>query len=435
MVAWLAADPTDTGSENTLIIGDLNSYDKEDPIDVFTAGGYSDLLLEHQGEHEYSYVFDGQLGYLDYALANEALGTKITGAAAWKINADEPSVLDYDMSFKPDAQDALFEPNAYRSSDHDPVLIGMDLDGTTAPDPVVVGRLAGSDRYQTSAKIAAKFGDVGTVYLASGQAFPDALTGTAPAVRDGAPVLLTRSASLPNAAAAALGTLKPEQVYVLGGVGAISDDVLAEVETLTGAEVVRISGSHRYATAQKLAESRFTAAEVDTVYVAAGVDVADSLAAGPLAGLEEDPILLTKPDSLPSATIAALQTLDPDHIVVLGGSMAISDAVYTELGDYAGSIERLSGEDRYATAALVADRIAPSEAAFVASGVMFPDALSGAAWAGHEGSPLLLTRPDLLSQATSAALLEREPAAVTVFGGAAAVADSVLIAIEQLLNP
>ncbi|WP_256840001.1 ExeM/NucH family extracellular endonuclease [Ornithinimicrobium faecis] len=127
MVDWLAQDPTGTGVDNTLIIGDLNAYDKEDPIVALQAGGFTDLLLEHVGEFAYSYVFDGQLGYLDHALANEALASKVTDAAAWTINADEVSLIDYDMSFKQDAQDALYAPDAFRSSDHDPVLIGLDL--------------------------------------------------------------------------------------------------------------------------------------------------------------------------------------------------------------------------------------------------------------------------------------------------------------------
>ena len=70
---WLAGDPTGQGAGNEIIMGDLNSYDKEDPIDVFRSAGYTDLLFEHQGEQAYSYVFDGQLGYLDYALAGTGL--------------------------------------------------------------------------------------------------------------------------------------------------------------------------------------------------------------------------------------------------------------------------------------------------------------------------------------------------------------------------
>ncbi len=133
LVDWLAGDPTGQGSGNELVIGDLNAYDKEDPIDVFRAGGYTDLLFEYQGEHAYSYVFDGQLGYLDYALAGTELLDNVTGAGAWHINSDEPSLIDYDMTFKKPAQDALWAPDEWRSSDHDPVVVGLDLD-ETAPE-------------------------------------------------------------------------------------------------------------------------------------------------------------------------------------------------------------------------------------------------------------------------------------------------------------
>ena len=137
---WANADPTSTGTEDALIVGDLNAYDKEDPIEALTADGFVDLLQEHQGEYAYSYVFDGMLGYLDYAMASASLAPQVTGAATWAINADEPSVLDYDMSFKPEEQDALFAADPYRSSDHDPVLVGLDLTvpDTTAPELEVV---------------------------------------------------------------------------------------------------------------------------------------------------------------------------------------------------------------------------------------------------------------------------------------------------------
>lgn len=128
---WLATDPTGQGAGRELIIGDLNSYDKETPITTLTGAGFSDLLARFQGEDAYSYVFDGQTGYLDYALAGTALAGDVTGAAPWHINADEPSLIDYDMSFKQPAQDALFAPDPYRSSDHDPVVVGLAL---TPPD-------------------------------------------------------------------------------------------------------------------------------------------------------------------------------------------------------------------------------------------------------------------------------------------------------------
>lgn len=136
LVDWLATDPTGSGDPDFLIIGDLNAYDKEDPIDAVRAGSddtlgtgddYTDLIALFQGELAYSYVFDGQTGYLDHALANTSLTAQVTGVTEWHINSDEPDLLDYDMTFKQDAQDALYEPNAYRSSDHDPVIIGLDL--------------------------------------------------------------------------------------------------------------------------------------------------------------------------------------------------------------------------------------------------------------------------------------------------------------------
>jgi len=132
LVDWLATDPTGSADEDFLIIGDLNSYDKEDPIDVLVAGGYTDLLFEYIGENAYSYVFDGQLGYLDYALANAASLDEVTGVTVWHNNTDEPDLIDYDTSFKKDAQDAIYAPDAYRSSDHDPVIVGLEL--TTAAE-------------------------------------------------------------------------------------------------------------------------------------------------------------------------------------------------------------------------------------------------------------------------------------------------------------
>lgn len=130
MVDWLTNDSAEGDPNNVLIIGDLNAYAMEDPIRTLTEAGYTDLIAQFGGADAYSYVFDGQFGYLDHALSSEDLTPKVTGATEWHINADEPDIFDYDTSFKRDAQDALYEPNAYRSSDHDPVIVGLDLAAT-----------------------------------------------------------------------------------------------------------------------------------------------------------------------------------------------------------------------------------------------------------------------------------------------------------------
>ncbi len=133
MVDWLATDPTGSGDSDYLIIGDLNSYDKEDPIDVLVNAGFTDLINAFQGEYAYSYLFDGQLGYLDYALASPGLVGEVTGTTVWHINADEPDLIDYDTSFKQPPQQAIYAPDAYRASDHDAVIVGLDVCDEIAP--------------------------------------------------------------------------------------------------------------------------------------------------------------------------------------------------------------------------------------------------------------------------------------------------------------
>jgi uncharacterized protein len=139
LVNWLATDPTSSGDPDFLIIGDLNAYAKEDPITAIRHAGYVDLLERFGGDHAYGYVFDGQWGYLDHALASSTLNGQVSGAAEYHINADEPNVLDYNTNFKSAGQiDSLYAPDEFRTSDHDPVLVGLDLCGAPPPFSVTV---------------------------------------------------------------------------------------------------------------------------------------------------------------------------------------------------------------------------------------------------------------------------------------------------------
>ncbi|MDH3499072.1 MAG: ExeM/NucH family extracellular endonuclease [Acidimicrobiia bacterium] len=122
---WLATDPTGSGDADVLIVGDLNSYAMEDPIDVLANAGYVDLLA---GPDSYSFVFDGQWGYLDYVLASSSLAGGVTGTAEYHINADEPPVLDYNTAFKSANQiEILYAPDEFRTSDHDPAIVGLAM--------------------------------------------------------------------------------------------------------------------------------------------------------------------------------------------------------------------------------------------------------------------------------------------------------------------
>ncbi|AUI70075.1 ExeM/NucH family extracellular endonuclease [Beggiatoa leptomitoformis] len=115
-----------SGDDDILIIGDLNSYAEEDPITLIKAAGYTNLVTEHSGVNAYGYQYDGLWGYLDHALSSASLTPQINGVTDWHINADEPISLDYNTEYKSAGQlTSLYAADGYRSSDHDPVVIGL----------------------------------------------------------------------------------------------------------------------------------------------------------------------------------------------------------------------------------------------------------------------------------------------------------------------
>ena len=151
MVAWLLTDPTGTNDGDILIAGDLNSYAKEDPITAIKNAGYINLIESHIGVQGYSYVFDGQWGYLDHALASSSLAAQVADVLEWHINADEPSVLDYNTDFKTaNLQTSLYAPDAFRTSDHDPIIVGLNL--TAPPLNTITGTAGANNLVGTSGR-------------------------------------------------------------------------------------------------------------------------------------------------------------------------------------------------------------------------------------------------------------------------------------------
>jgi uncharacterized protein len=123
IVNWLATDPTGSGDPDFLIMGDLNAYAMEAPIAAIEAAGYTNLTKTRMGSKGYSYVYYGEAGYLDHILTNSSLTSQVTGVSEWHINADEPSALNYNDY----NQAILYQPDAYASSDHDPLIVGLRL--------------------------------------------------------------------------------------------------------------------------------------------------------------------------------------------------------------------------------------------------------------------------------------------------------------------
>lgn len=301
-----------------------------------------------------------------------------------------------------------------------------------------VGRASGSDRYATAAAVSAQaYGPgVPVAYVATGTAFPDALAAGPAAGRAGGPVLLTWRDELPGATIAELQRLRPGRIVVLGGPAAVSDAVAAALAALaTSGSVTRLAGADRYATAAAVSAASF-APGVPVAYVATGTGFPDALAGGAAAGRQAGPILLAMPGNLPAPTADELARLRPGRIVVLGGRAAIGDAVVAALRPYAtsGSVTRLAGADRYATAVAVSRATtAPGpRIVYLATGAAFPDGLAGSPPAVRDGGPLLLTRRDALPADVVSELLRLNPARVVILGGTAAVSAEVAAQLRGL---
>jgi len=292
-----------------------------------------------------------------------------------------------------------------------------------------VPRLAGADRFSASAAIsAASFTPgVSVAYVASGLNFPDALSGAPVAAKDGAPILLVAPGSIPATIRSELQRLRPGRIVVLGGVNSVSDAVKADLSTYTAGGVTRLWGADRFAASADISAKNFLAG-VGTAYVANGLNFPDALSGAPVAAKDGAPILLVTPGSIPSTIRAELQRLRPGRIVVLGGVNSVSESVKADLSTYtAGGVTRLWGGDRFAASADISARNFDVGVAtvYVASGLNFPDALSGAPVAGRDGAPILLVTPTTVPDSIRAELLRLKPANIVILGGPNSVSASV----------
>ncbi len=210
--------------------------------------------------------------------------------------------------------------------------------------------------------------------------------------------------------------------------------------TVAQADVSRQAGVDRYETAARISRSEFASAPA--VVLASGAQFADALSASGLAGVLRGPVLLTRPDDLPSATREELARLNPSQVVVVGGRKAVSDRVMDQVRAIGRiDVSRLAGADRYATSRVVAHRIAElqgysfSRWAFVVRGDSFADALAVAPLAYASGSPIVLTRPAALSAEASAAIAGAGVRHPVVIGGPGAVsyaAESALSGVSSV---
>lgn len=193
--------------------------------------------------------------------------------------------------------------------------------------------------------------------------------------------------------------------------------------------VPRVGGSDRYGTAAGLSAS-FAPVAPPVAILAAGSTFPDALAGAAAAGAYGSPVLLANSaDGLPATTVAELERLKPRSTIILGGLNQVSSGDEWAAGLITdGPVLRITGRDRYQTAALLSSVLYNPgvPVVYVATGLQFPDALSGAALAGSKGVPLLMTSPTALPSSVAAELTRLKPASIVVLGGPAVVSDTVL---------
>lgn len=289
-----------------------------------------------------------------------------------------------------------------------------------------VRRLAGTGRIETAGAVSRdlypRAGSAPAAVLARADDYADALAGVPLAVVEDGPLLLSASDELSEGTASELrrAVAPGGRVTLLGGAAALSPTVEAQVAAL-GFVPRRLEGASRYATAVAIADALPPA---PAAVLVSGVAFADALAASAPAAVRGWPILLTVPDRLPPEVADAIQRRGVTDVVVVGGERAVGGRVTEQVEGLGATVERLAGPGRYDTAARVVARFTSSATqAAVASGERFPDALAGARHAAGHDMPLLLSAPGALHEPQAAQVRDLGIAALTVYGGTAAVGE------------
>ena len=298
-------------------------------------------------------------------------------------------------------------------------------------------RVAGPNRYDTAIQVSQReFGSAPVVVLATGENWPDALGGSSLAGACNGPLLLTQRAALPASVRAEIARLGAGRVYLLGGTAAVGPAVESALVSMLGrANVTRLGGSDRYGTARLVADETIRVlggGYSGSALVATGVNFPDATAGAAVAAALGRPILLARPGStdvyLPPAT---------RRVLILGGPAAVSGATERALASrLGGAVGRAGGANRYATAVLIAQAGVAAGMSWdgmgLATGVAFPDALSGGAMVGAHNSVLLLTQPSTLTGETRAVLAQHRESIHTLylFGSTRAVTGGVEDAVR-----
>ncbi len=298
-------------------------------------------------------------------------------------------------------------------------------------------RIAGTNRYQTSAKVALEaYESASTVILSRGDDAGEFADGLAAGVLSGAldsPILLTEPGQLPETTREAIEELAPREAYILGGKGAVGAEVEQELENMD-LEIVRLAGNSREETAALVAKEAQKEEKIGNyALVVNGFAPADALVAGPAAFNDQAPILQVTSEEVPRVTKEVIQELNLDKLYVVGGTSVVSKKTEAELADLA-PVKRLAGKDRFSTSVKINQELFPNQQDYaLVSGHSYADAIGASVYEKgvlyvRNNNPL----PPAVEDYLEASLADESQ--VTIFGGTAAVSKCVNQAIQDYLN-
>lgn len=307
-----------------------------------------------------------------------------------------PAVL-VECAFYDNASDAaLLKSDWWRGRFATGIAKGVRRFLDTKPFTQVYPRLSGNDRFATAAAISRagwSSATSGTVILAAGYSWPDALTAAPLSRKLDAPLLLAKGGTVTGATAAEIARLKPRRIVVLGGRSAVPSSAVDAALDAAGpsASARRIAGANRYETASRVA-SEVGLPSDGRVVVVSGEKSPDALTASAFAGLYRTPILLSKAETVPVATASFLESNSATvkSTVVVGGTSVLPEGIVSCFPKRT----RISGSDRYATNLAMMRTFwrSGSLGMYIANGESFADALAVAPWAAKNGRPLVLMK-------------------------------------------
>ncbi|QBP42031.1 cell wall-binding repeat-containing protein [Paenisporosarcina antarctica] len=380
-----------------ILAGDMNDFEFTPTLEALKGGILTNMIEKVPAGERFTYYYQGNNQVLDHILVSDNLAER-TQVDIIHVNSNYMEIHG-------------------RASDHEPVLIQVDL-----KDPVDAVKTLSVNKTTVDLEVDAteQLVVTETTTKADDTSTDEDVTATATYNGFDTEVISVN---------AGLITAKAEgTTSITVTVGDNTKTVNVTVQK--GAKTVeRISGTDRIKTAIAISKKGWDTA--NTVILAQGYDFPDALAASPLAYQLDSPILLTKQNTLSAETIAELKRLETKKVIIVGGELAISQEVVNTLYSHGIFVERIAGKNRFETAMKIAKRMGGNPTkAIVTDGFSFPDALTISSYAAQNGYPILLTKTNSLPSETKDAL-QSIPNTI-VMGGTLAVSTSVF---DQLNKP